>query len=206
VVRRAPQQLAWLENHLGAFPFASTGAVIVPSDSAMETQQLVTIGNTVYPAAQSAQLDGDLLHEYSHQWFGDAVTPSTWQDLWLNEGFAEYIQYTYENELTHRDMDDWAKRSRAADTDLRRRLGPPGHPSAANFAEGNVYLCPALMLYEIQKKIGDDRFWAMARAWAATNAGANQDRAGFIAFVNQFTGQDLTSLINAWLDSPTTPA
>jgi aminopeptidase N len=206
VVRQGPAQLTWLEGHLGAFPFPSTGVLVVPSDSAMETQQMVTLGALADSPGFGDQLDADLTHEYAHQWFGDDVTPTTWQDLWLNEGFAEYLQFRYQNERDHVDMDSWAAQMRAADAKLRKQAGPPGHPDPDAFAEGNVYLCPALMLWQITKKIGDDKFFAMARAWATDNAGGNQDRAGFIAFVDKFTGQDFTSLINSWLDSPTTPA
>jgi len=62
------------------------------------------------------------------------------------------------------------------------------------------------MLHELHKALGDARFFALGRAWASSNAGTARDRAAFIAFVNRQTGRDFTALINAWLDSPTTPS
>ena len=69
-----------------------------------------------------------------------------------------------------------------------------------------MYVCPALMLRQLHKALGDERFFALGRAWAGAHAGTAQDRAAFTAFVNRQTGRDFTDLIDRWLDSPTTPA
>jgi len=207
-MRRSPQILTWLETRFGTYPFPSTGAVIVPSESAMETQQLLTIGGDVFgPSPSPDALDSVLLHEYAHQWFGDAVSPTTWQDVWLNEGWATYVEALYGAEFGRKlSIEQWERSARQADADFRRRLGPPGHPKADSFAESNVYQCPALMLRQLHKALGDEKFFALGRAWVTTHAGTAQDRASFTAFVNLQTGQNFTRLIDNWLDSPTTPA
>jgi aminopeptidase N len=204
VLRRVPEYLRWLEARFGPYPFPSAGVVVVPSRSAMETQETVTVGGTVLQEPSVAA--SVLMHEFAHQWFGNAVGPSTWQDVWLNEGWASYIEELYRQDGVEGGMARWARSARAADADLRTRLGPPGHPRAENFAEGNVYLCPALMMYELHLALGDARFFALGRAWVTANTGTARDRAAFVAFVNRHTGRDFTALINAWLDSPTTPA
>ncbi|WP_432840827.1 M1 family metallopeptidase [Dactylosporangium sp. CA-092794] len=206
-LRKSPQYLSWLEQRFGPYPFDSGGVVMVPSVSGMETQQMITMGLPDYGSGANftSGFDADLLHEYAHQWFGDAVTPADWDDLWLNEGWAEYAQYLYTNErdkVTAKQWEDWA---RGVDARLRKQLGPPGKPKADSFAESNVYVCPALMLHQIRKQIGDAAFFSLATDWAQKNRGTTQDRASFIAFVNQHTGKDFTALINTWLDSPTTP-
>ena len=206
-LRRSPRYLQWLEQRFGPYPFDSAGVLMVPSASGMETQQMITMGLPDYgsDADFKTGFDADLLHEYAHQWFGDAVTPTNWNDLWLNEGWATYAQHLYTNErdkVTAKQWEDWA---RGVDARLRKNLGPPGKPRADSFAESNVYMCPALMLHQIHKQIGDTAFFAMAADWAQKHRGTTQDRASFIAFVNQHTGKDFTSLINTWLDSPTTP-
>jgi aminopeptidase N len=200
---RSPQYLTWLEERFGPYPFPSTGVVLVPSKSAMETQQMLTVGAEV-AAAQG--VPSVLVHEYAHQWFGDAVGPSTWQDVWLNEGWASYAEVLFNADGVPGGIEHWEQSARNADADLRRRLGPPGRPAADSFAENNVYVCPALMLRQLHKALGDARFFALGRAWATANAGTARDRAAFVAFVNAQTGRDFTGLINAWLDSPTTPA
>jgi aminopeptidase N len=206
-LRKSPSLLAWLEKRLGRYPFPSGGIVVVDSESGMETQQMITMGGKVgkWSAQRKADFELDLLHEYAHQWFGDAVTPTTWKDLWLNEGWATYLQLLYQTErdgLSKRDLEAFL---RQADARLRAQLGPPGRPKAAHFAEPNVYLCPAAMLKELNDALGDTTFFALARAWIQEHRNTQQDRASFVAFVNKQTGRDFTKLVNSWLDAKKTP-
>ncbi|MET7399405.1 M1 family metallopeptidase [Dactylosporangium sp. NPDC005572] len=197
------QLIDWLEERFGPYPFPSAGVVVVPSSSAMETQQMVTLGNEVAGSPGVRQV---MVHEYAHHWFGDAVGPSTWRDVWLNEGWASYAEQLYVARGDTAAIERWERQARVADTRLRKDIGPPGNPPADSFAEGNVYVCPALMLRQLHKALGDAKFFALGRAWVRTYAGTAQDRASFTAFVNRQTGRDFTGLINDWLDSPTTPA
>jgi aminopeptidase N len=203
-MKKSPSFISFLEKRFGKFPFPTGGIVIVDSASGMETQQMITMGGKPLKF-KAANFEVDLLHEYAHQWFGDSVTTSTWTDLWLNEGWATYVQFLYEQERDH--FSDAALESylRKADADLRAELGPPGSPQAANFAESNVYLCPAAMLKELNDALGDAKFFALGRAWVQTQKNTQQDRASFIAFVNKQTGKDFTKLINNWLSAKSTP-
>jgi aminopeptidase N len=193
--------LAWLDQHLGRYPFSSAGVVLVGGESAMETQTMVTLSGDALE-----RTDAVLLHELAHQWYGDAVTPVNWLGIWLNEGFAMYVQHWYETDVNRPSpfnvpFPQW----RRLDQTLRRQAGPPGHFDKDKFAESNVYICPALMLNEIRKRIGNATFEAMMKAWPAQHRLTNQDRRSFTRWINRFTGRDLTRLIDRWLDSPTTP-
>jgi len=203
-LKKSPAFVSFLEKRFGPYPFPTGGAVMVDSESAMETQQMITMGGKKKKFDRDL-FEEDLLHEYAHQWFGDSVTPSTWTDLWLNEGWATYAQFLYSQSVlkySDKELEDYLRR---ADADLRKRLGPPGRPRAANFAESNVYLCPAAMLKELNDALGDEKFFALGRAWVQTQKNTQQNRASFTAFVNKQTGRDFTKLINSWLDSKSTP-
>jgi aminopeptidase N len=204
-LEKSPQFLAFLESRFGPYPFPSGGIVLVDSASGMETQQMITMGGKI-KTFEAASFEADLLHEYAHQWFGDAVTPSDWDDLWLNEGWAMYAQLLWQQQREKFSDANLENYLRETDAKLRKELGPPAHPRADSFAESNVYLCPAGMLKELNDALGDTRFFALGRAWVQTQRGTQQNRASFTAFVNKQTGRDFTKLINAWLDSPTTPA
>ncbi|AEV88266.1 peptidase M1 [Actinoplanes sp. SE50] len=205
-LKKSPQLVSWLEAQLGPYPFDTAGAVLSDSVSAMETQQMLSIGRQATGQKfDPAYFDEILVHEYAHQWFGDAVTPSDWTDLWLNEGFAQYMQYLYEQKvykLTDAQLETFLRQQ---DARLRKSVGPPGKPKAANFAESNVYRCTAAMLKQLNDALGDKKFFDLMKAWVAEHKGTNQDRAAFTAFVREKTGTDYSKLIDSWLDSPSTP-
>ncbi len=200
----------WLVEHAGPYPFSSMGVVVVGGQGTMETQTMITLDRGA--AALQAFGDNTLQHEMAHQWYGDSVTPTNWQGMWLNEGWATYLQQRYSAEtqpkapsgagpkvpggqLTFRQLDNRA----------RRQSGPPGDYKPGHFADVNVYIGPALMLGEIRKQVGDQKFDQLVKAWPAQHENENVGRAEFTRWVNKFTGNNLTPLIDRWLDSPHTP-
>jgi aminopeptidase N len=198
VLRKTPQMLTWLEKRFGRYPFASVGAFAIPEDTGMETQTMMTLGRDVGPEV--------LVHELAHQWFGNSVGPRTWREIWLNEGFATYVQFLlYDIEVRGRSQTRMLAGMRQLDGQPRRDHGPPGQYKRDHFASSNVYIPPALMLHEIRKEIGDKKFFAMMRDWAKQHRNAEVDRRQFTSWLNRYTGRNLTRLVNRWLDSPTTP-
>jgi aminopeptidase N len=175
----------------------------------METQEMVTYGARLTARRNQGGLnivEEILLHEYAHQWFGDAVTPTDWRGMWLNEGFAMYAQWLWSVDQRGESDATWTREARTSDRISRPVAGPPGNPHPDHFGEHNVYFGPALMLREIHRAIGDEAFFALARDWVGQHRNRNVDRATFVRFVNRHTRRDFTALIDRWLDSPTTPA
>lgn len=199
-LRYSKRAIEWIERRLGRFPFSTAGAVAVPSQSAMETQTLITVGNADYPLSPVV-----LVHEYVHQWYGDKITPTDWRDVWMNEGMTMYLQAEYEAETSGRSvdavLDEWA----TFDQQLRDQAGPPGDYDATAFAEGNVYYCPALMWHQVRAELDDDIFWAMVRAWPDHEPDGNAGREEYLAWLSDVTDHDFTELFDAWLLGDTTP-
>ncbi len=190
----------WLVGRAGRYPFSSLGVVVVGGRSAMETQTMVTMSRG---AVQ--RTDAVLQHEFAHMWFGNSVSPVDWQGMWLNEGWAMYLQQWFETDTGRDVYAGGLALWRGYDNESRRRAGPPGDYDPAWFGDSNVYLGPALMLDEIRQRVGDPTFERMVKTWPAQHENAHVDRADFTAWVNDESGQDLTALIDRWLDSPTTP-
>jgi aminopeptidase N len=205
-LRRTPAMIRWLESKLGRYPFGRLGAVVVPSDSAMETQTLVTMGGKLLTQYGKRLFRADLLHEYAHQWYGDTVTPDNWTDLWLNESFAMYTQIRWEVAHGWQTMDDWRQQLAAIDGDLRTSDGPPGAYHRLQFGEACVYYCGALMLDRLRTRLGPTVFNQVWRGWPQQHRFGSADRADYIDWVSARTGTDLGPFLTTWLTSPTTPA
>ena len=117
----ADAALPWLEEHVGPYPFSSLGVVVVGGDSGMETQTMVTMsrGAVLRP-------DAVLLHEFAHMWFGNSVSPTDWQGMWLNEGFAMYTQQWFERDTGMPVYGGGVAQWRQYDNPSRLVAGPPG--------------------------------------------------------------------------------
>jgi aminopeptidase N len=200
-LRAAPAGLDWLEARLGPYPFDSLGFVIVDSTSGMETQTMITLGDSAYATSPEV-----LVHEMAHQWYGDQVTPVDWRDVWMNEGMAMYLQgaWTAEADGTPIEslMDEWAE----GEPDLRSDFGPPADYDPEAFGAGNVYYGPALMWDELRKRLGDDEFWRLVRAWPAAHDNSNADYADITTWWSDRAGEDLSGFFDDWLLGRTTPA
>jgi aminopeptidase N len=190
----------WLRAHAGPYPFSSLGVVVVHADSAMETQTLITFGR-----AELRRSDAVLEHEMAHQWFGDSLTPRTWPDLWLNEGWAMYMQQWFERDTGRPPYGGGLHQWRRYDQQSRDTSGPPASYDPRHFGDLNVYLGPAMMLDAIRQHIGDAEFRRLVKAWPAQHKHSSVDREIFTRWLRSDTGRDLRSLLHRWLDSTRTP-
>lgn len=197
---QVPALLSWLTARLGPYPFSSLGFVEVDSDSAMETQTMITVG--------SAKVDAEpdtLVHELAHQWWGDEVSPADWSDLWMNEGMATYLQDLWQDEAWQLGPDVSVRDNAARDAADRRRWGPPGAPHADAFAEPNVYDGPAVMWSQLRRRLGEATFWRLVRGWPAARTGRSTGREDLITWFSQHSGQDLRPFFEQWLMSARPP-
>ncbi|MFT4261997.1 MAG: M1 family metallopeptidase, partial [Nocardioides sp.] len=199
-LQKTPDLLAWLEKRLGPYPYDSLSLVIVPTESAMETQSTLTLGNL--PDDYSSET---ILHELAHQWYGDLVTPADWSDLWMNEGMATYLQLTWQDEAWSRNAGDSLMDFTLFEADARRDAGPPGNYKPDHFAEDNVYAGPVLMWDRVRRRVGDDTFWRLVREWPTARADQSVTRADYLAWLSAESGADLTRLMTRWLMAKKSP-
>ncbi len=200
-MRVTPEALDWVEQRLGPYPFSTLGIVLVDSNSGMETQTMITLGRTRYTTSREV-----ILHEIVHQWYGDEITPTDWRDVWMSEGIAMYLQGIYEAERSGQSLDSLMRYWASFEPQMRRESGPPADYDPATFGEGNIYYGPALMWHALRKKIGDDTFWEIIRAWPQVREDGNANREQFIDWLNEQTGRDLTAFYDSWLLDRSSPA
>ncbi len=191
--KEALRSYTWLLKKAGPYPFATSGIVVVEGQSAMETQTLITSAASVL----RSELNGVVLHELAHQWYGDSVGPIDWLAVWLNEGWATRMQFDYQDPqgvmYDKQGLEGMCRWSRVT-------AGPPGKYDRKRFADDNVYICPAAMLTELREKVGVAKFDAIAKAWPAQHRDRTVNRETFLTWLNEQTGADQSDLLKRWLD------
>lgn len=206
IIRQAPQMIAWAEKQIGRYPFASAGAVLVPGNSAMETQTLVTMSQGIQAMRDKNIYRSDYAHELFHQWFGDAISPTDWKDVWLNESLTFFMQYRYMVDFKlPLAWGTYAELQAGGDQQLRDTQGPPGAYRKSDFGDLNVYLSGALMLHNLEKAYGTTKFNAALKGWPATAKYGNSDRTRFAAYLSRALGPKAGPYITNWLTAKKTP-
>lgn len=205
LARKTPQYLSWIEKLLGPYPFASAGYLLVPGNSGMETQTLPTFSEALSKPTL-ADSEGDIVHELIHQWLGDEITPSDWNDVWLNEGLTMYVEYRY-LEAAHLPLSygTYAQLQARLDQLFRDTQGPPGAYRKSDFGDLNIYLSGALMLHNLEKAYGRTKFDAALKGWPATAKYGNSDRTKFAAYMSKALGPKAGPYISNWLTAKKTP-
>jgi aminopeptidase N len=196
----AGRAVTWAERWLGPYPFSSAGVLLTDSESGMETQTLITLGDSSYVTSRET-----LVHEMVHQWYGDLVTPTDWRDVWMNEGMAMYLQLVYRAQVEERSIDEVMDEYAEYDQPLRDLAGPPGEYKPQSFGQANIYYCPALMWHELRQQVGDREFRRLVREWPQANAFGNATRQEWFDWLEAETGRELTAFFDAWIVGDTTP-
>jgi len=150
-----------------------------------------------------------IAHEMAHMWFGDLVTMAWWDDLWLNESFAEYLGTRITAEAT-RFPDAWTTFAMQRKSwGLRADQRPSTHPVAPaevkdtdeallNF-DGISYAKGAAVLKQLVAWVGDGPFWAGLNAHFATHAYGNATLADLLGALSEAGGRDLSAWADGWL-------
>ncbi|GAB2593404.1 aminopeptidase [Paractinoplanes abujensis] len=148
-------------------------------------------------------------HEMAHMWFGDLVTMAWWDDLWLNESFAEYMGTRIASEAT-RYAGTWTTFAMQRKAwGLRADQHPSTHPVAPaevsdtdqallNF-DGISYAKGAAVLKQLVAWVGDEAFRAGVNAHFAAHAYGNATLADLLGALSAASGRDLTAWADVWL-------
>lgn len=201
-VRITDEQLAFFEPFFGPYPLDRYGLAITDSFGglAMETQ-----GRSLFSrddmVGQQGYIEHLLLaHELAHQWYGNAVTPARWIDIWLNESFATYAQWMWLEHVGFGTVDEFALDA------LRARVpGATGRPAAGDMFSFSTYDGGATVLHALRLTVGDDAFFDLLRGWVQDHIGQSKSTLDFIAFAQQVTGTDLAAFFDDWLFSENKP-
>lgn len=193
-------QIEFFEQYFGEYPLDRYGIALTDSFSglAMETQERSLFSRDDFIGLAPHQML--LSHELAHQWFGNAVTPARWQDIWLNESFATYGQWLWLEHVGEQTLADAAEEAL-----MFRSIGATGTPDVPELFGYNSYEGGAVVLHALRGRIGDDAFFTLLRRWVEEYNGTSRTTQEFIAFAEDVAGEPLGSFFDEWLFAAQTP-
>jgi aminopeptidase N len=210
------QGLDFFTALFGDYPFDKLDQVFVPDNGgAMENVGCIITTESLLFRSKVTDSMYELramitLHEMAHQWFGDLVTMRWWEDLWLNESFAEYAGFLATAEAT-RFTGAWTtfcagrkvwgyEQDRLSSTHPIAASVPTLSQAEANF-DGISYAKGASVLKQLVAYTGRDAFFAGIRDYFAAHEWANATLADLLGALEASSGRDLGEWSKAWLET-----
>ncbi len=199
------------------YPFHKYDQLYVPEYNmgAMENAGAVTLRDEYLPRSRQDAAFYEfrcsvILHEMAHMWFGDLVTMKWWDDLWLNESFAEWACYHAAVEATEFD-ESWTGFTNARKNwALRQDQLPSTHPIAAdnydlqavevNF-DGITYAKGASVLKQLVAWVGLENFLVGLRGYFKRHAFGNSEFSDLLSALEESSGRELDSWAKEWLQT-----
>lgn len=187
------------EQHFGPYPFRNEkyGHMQFNWGGGMEHQtmsSMISFGQNL------------ICHELAHQWFGDNLTCATWNDIWLNEGFATFGEHlTYEKLLMSASGFQSYLSSEISyiTSSSGGSVYIPDNELTSNriFSSRLSYSKGGFVLRMIKWILGEDQFYAMLKAYQSNPAFVNNyvTTNDFRDFIKSFTGKDFTEFFNDWI-------
>lgn len=218
IVTLTKQGFEFFEDAFGyPYPFGKYDQLYVPEYNmgAMENAGAVTLRDEYLPRSRQPRSFYEfrasvILHEMAHMWFGDLVTMKWWDDLWLNESFAEWACYHAEALATSYD-DAWTGFANARkQTGYRADSLPSTHPIAADnhdlhAVEVNfdmiTYAKGASVLKQLVAWVGLDPFLAGLKQYFHDHAFANTEFSDLLAALEKASGRELAGWAQEWLQT-----
>ena len=212
------QGFEFFEAQFGCpYPFEKYDQLFVPefNAGAMENAGAVTIleGYVFRSKVTGAQVERraiTVLHELAHMWFGDLVTMRWWNDLWLNESFAEYMSHLAAVEATSFTSAWTTFASVEKSWAYRQDQLPTTHPIFAeindlqdvevNF-DGITYAKGASVLRQLVAWVGPEQFMAGVREYFAKHSWQNTELSDLLVELEKASGRDLDVWGRQWLET-----
>jgi alanyl aminopeptidase len=204
------------------YPFPKLDLVAVPDfqSGAMENPGLITFRDTALlldeprASARSRYYTASIVaHELAHQWFGNLVTMAWWDDLWLNEGFANWMgtrvmdawQPALGARLESRGGSAWARHADALPTAHAVRQPVTSTGDAMASFDATTYNKGAAVIGMIEAWIGEDPFREGIRAYLRDHAGGNATAADLLAALAASSHQEVAPVAESFLDQVGVP-
>jgi aminopeptidase N len=199
----------FLAGQFGPYPFEANGGIVPAYENlafALENQTRTIYSRYFFDEGSTTAETYVVAHELAHQWYGDSVAVHSWQDIWLNEGFATYAEWLWGEHLgegTPREVFDFYYDQPAT---AGYWAPAPGNPGVDELFDDSVYVRGAMTLQALRMTVGDTDFFRILRGWYAQHRNGNGSTGEFIAYAGRVAHRQLDALFHAWLFTGTRPA
>jgi len=204
--------LAFYTKYVGPFAYEKLANIQTPSvNGGMETSSAIFYGEDLVNGKGDERTRNIVVHEIAHQWFGNAVTESTWDDAWLSEGFATFFTLLYyENEYGQDEYNKRIIKAKKEVLDMTIKM-PDFSIIAPRTAEkeavttGLTYQKGAWFLHMLRDKMGEQNFKKGIQSYYKKFYNSNATTDDFRVEMEKATGFDLKIFFKQWLYQPVNP-
>ncbi|MBI9073577.1 MAG: M1 family metallopeptidase [Melioribacteraceae bacterium] len=187
--------LAFFESKFGEYPFIKEKygiAEFLWQSGAMEHQTITGIGTNFITGRK--MFNDILIHELAHHWWGNAVGPMSWKDVWLNEGFATYSEALYYEHESGRNSLISTMNSKFSKYYDKRLYDTEG-----SLFSGTIYNKGAWVLHMLRREVGDENFFKILRNYFETYKYKNASTNDFIKVCENISDKNLKQFFEQWV-------
>ncbi|MEY3188611.1 MAG: hypothetical protein RIT41_1146 [Bacteroidota bacterium] len=204
--------LEFYSNYVGPYAYEKLANIQTPSvNGGMETSSAIFYGEDLVTGKRDERTRNVVIHEIAHQWFGNAITETTWDDAWLSEGFATFFTLLFiEDEYG---KDEYLKgiiKARKSVYDMSVKM-PDFSIVSERTAEkedvtsGITYQKGAWVIHMLRNLMGEKNFKKGIQNYYAKYFNANTTTSEFRAEMEKVSGKDLKLFFKQWLYQPINP-
>ncbi len=200
------EALHFYDEYVGPFAYEKLANITSPATGGgMEAATALMYGENSVTGERSVRWRNVIIHEIAHQWFGNAVTESEWDDVWLSEGFATYFTLLFREHAYGRD-DFVAGLREAAERVWRWYVDNPdyrivhdGLDDMRRVTSVATYQKGAWVLHMLRERLGDEAFWRGIRLYYARYLNGTATTDDFMRAMEEVSGDDLQGFFDQWL-------
>jgi aminopeptidase N len=190
-----PEMIRFFAENFGEYPFINEKygvAEFLWLSGAMENQTITGVAPSLISG--NNYFLGYYVHELAHHWWGNAVSPKSWKDIWLNEGFATYCEALYFEFRSGKS----ALQSTMVSKKQKHFDGILTEPGEYLFTS-TVYNKGAWVLHMLRYKVGKNTFLEILREYYREYKYSNASTDDFIRICKKVSGKDLKKFFEQWL-------
>jgi aminopeptidase N len=204
--------LEFYSNYVGPYAYEKLANIQTPSvNGGMETSSAIFYGEDLVTGKRDERTRNVVIHEIAHQWFGNAITETTWDDAWLSEGFATFFTLLFiENEYGKEEYTKGIIKARKSVYEMSVKM-PDFSIVSERTAEkedvtsGITYQKGAWVIHMLRNLMGDANFKKGIQNYYAKYFNANTTTSEFRAEMEKVSGKDLKLFFKQWLYQPMNP-